>query len=83
MLNYLHFETLYYRQQNLDDLFLINVFKNKIGCCSVKDIVGLCAPTKQIRDFSIFKASNVSKLQPFNKVRHSCKQHLQISANFQ
>jgi hypothetical protein len=47
------------------------------------DIVGLRVPTKQIRDFSTFNVSNVSRLKPFNKVRRGCKQHLQISGRFQ
>jgi hypothetical protein len=64
MLNYLHFKILYSRQQNLDALFLINVFKNKIDCCSIMDTVALRVPTKQIRDFSNFNVSNVSRLIP-------------------
>jgi hypothetical protein len=62
MLNYLHFKMLFYRLQNFDTLFLINVFKNKIGWCSVMHTVGLCVPTKQIRDFSTFNVSNISRL---------------------
>jgi hypothetical protein len=57
MLNYLHFKKLYSRQQNLDTVFLINVFKNKIDCCSI----GLRVPTKQIRDFSTYNVSNVRR----------------------
>jgi hypothetical protein len=55
-----HFKTLYSRRQNLDVLFLNNVFKNKIDCCSVVDSAGLRVHTKQIRDFSNFKVSNSS-----------------------
>jgi hypothetical protein len=61
MLNYLQFKALYSRWQNLASLFLINVFKNKIDC-SIMDTVGLRVPTKQIRDFSTFNVSNVSRL---------------------
>jgi hypothetical protein len=60
MLNYLHFKTIYSRRQNLDSLFLINVFRNRIYC-SIMDTVGLRVPTKQIRDFSTFNVCNVSK----------------------
>jgi hypothetical protein len=56
MLNYLHFKTLYFRQQNLDDLLVINVFKNKTGC-SIMDSVGPRVPTKQNKDFSTFNVS--------------------------
>jgi hypothetical protein len=62
VLNYLHFKTLYSRRQNLDALFLINVFENKSDFCSVMDAVGLRVPTKQITDFSTLKVSNVSRL---------------------
>jgi hypothetical protein len=37
MLNYLHFKTLYSGRQNLDAIFLINFFKNKIDCCCIMD----------------------------------------------
>jgi hypothetical protein len=62
ILNYLCFKTLYSRRQNLDALFLINVSKNKMDCCSIMDTVGLRVPTKQIRGFSTFNVSNVSRL---------------------
>jgi hypothetical protein len=35
--NYLHFKTIYSRKQNLDPLFLINIFENKIDRCSVME----------------------------------------------
>jgi hypothetical protein len=63
VLNYLHFKTLYSRRRNVDALFLINVFKNKIYC-SVTDSVGLRVPTKQIRGFSTFNVSNASRRSP-------------------
>jgi hypothetical protein len=62
MLNYLHFKKLYSRRQNIDALFLINVFKNNTDSCSVMNIAGLHAPTKQTRDFSTFNVSNVSRI---------------------
>jgi hypothetical protein len=52
----------YSRQQQFDASFLINVFKNKINCCCVMDIVVLRVPTKKIRDFSTYKYSNISWL---------------------
>jgi hypothetical protein len=61
---YLQFKTLCSRRQNLDALFLISVFKNRTECCSIMDTVCLRVPTKQIRDFSTFKVSNVSRLSP-------------------
>jgi hypothetical protein len=64
MLNYLHLKTLYSRRQHLDALFLVNVFTNKINCCSIMDTVGLHIPVKQIRDFSTFRVKNVSRLSP-------------------
>jgi hypothetical protein len=82
MLNFLRFKTLCFGWQNLDALFLINVFKNKIDCCSIMDTVSLRVPTKPIRDLSNVNVSNVSR-QPFNKVRHGWKQHQQISWCFQ
>jgi hypothetical protein len=45
-------------------LYLANVFKNKIDCCSVMDTAGLRVPTKQIRGFSTSNVSNVSRLSP-------------------
>jgi hypothetical protein len=45
--------------QNLDVLFLINVFKNKIYCCSILGTVDLRVPTKQIRDLSTLDASRL------------------------
>jgi hypothetical protein len=64
MLNYLHFKKLYSRLQNFDYLFFINVFKNKINCCSVVDTLGLPVLTRQIRDVYIFNVSNVSRFSP-------------------
>jgi hypothetical protein len=63
MLNYLYSKTVYSRGQNLDALFLVKAFKNKIGC-SLMVTVGFRVPTKQIRDFSIFNDNNASKLSP-------------------
>jgi hypothetical protein len=64
MLNYLHLKTLYSRRQHIDALFLVNVSKNKMNCCSIMDTVGLHIPAKQIRDFSTFRVKNVSRLSP-------------------
>jgi hypothetical protein len=44
MLYYLLFEMLYSRLLNLDALFLNNVLKNTIGCCSIMDTAGLRVP---------------------------------------
>jgi hypothetical protein len=41
VLNYLHFKMLYSRWQNLHALFLINVFSNKLDCCSIMDMVSM------------------------------------------
>lgn len=54
------FETLYCRRQNLDAVFLIDVFKNKVEC-SLMNTVGIRIPTKQIREFSTLKVGNVSR----------------------
>lgn len=59
-LNYLNIKTLYSRQY-LDALFLVNVRKNKINC-SVGNTVGLHVPPRQLRHFSTFNVSNVSRL---------------------
>jgi hypothetical protein len=64
MVNYLYFKTLYSRRKNLDALFLIKVFRNKIDCCSVMESVDLRVSNKQFRDFSTYKVSNVSTLSP-------------------
>jgi hypothetical protein len=64
MLNYLHFKMLYSSRQNLDALFLINLYRNKVDCCSIVDTVGLRVPTKQTRNVATFKVSNVSSLSP-------------------
>jgi hypothetical protein len=50
----LNFLTLYLRRRHLDALFLINVFKGKISCSSVFDIVSLRIPTRSIRDYTTF-----------------------------
>jgi hypothetical protein len=52
MLNYLHFKKLPSRQQNLDTIFVTNIFKNLFDFCYIVDIVCHVIPTKQIRDFS-------------------------------
>jgi hypothetical protein len=62
MLTYLNFEKLSLRPQRLDALFLINVFNNKIDCCSCMNTIGLRVPTKHIRYFSTFLANDVSRL---------------------
>jgi hypothetical protein len=58
MLNYLHFKTLYCRQQNLDPLLKFSRTKLTIV---VMDNVGLLVPTKEIRDFLAFKLSHVTQ----------------------
>jgi hypothetical protein len=45
-------------------LTLYFLIKNKIDCCSVMENVGLRVPTKQLRDFSTFNVSSVSRLSP-------------------
>jgi hypothetical protein len=62
MLNYLNSKTVYSRGQNLEALFLINAFKNKINCCCIMATLGLRVPTKQIRDFCIFNINNALRL---------------------
>jgi hypothetical protein len=62
ILHHSHFKKLYSRRQNLDALFLVNVFKNKTGCCSVMDTAGLRALTEHTRNTSIFSVSDVSRL---------------------
>jgi hypothetical protein len=47
---YLSFKTLYSRRKNLGALFSINIFKNKIDCCSIMNTVGLRVSSKQIRE---------------------------------
>jgi hypothetical protein len=76
MLIYLYFKTLYSRRQDLDALFLINAFKNKIVCWSIMDTVGVRVPTKQIRDFYAFNVSNISRLtlqQVASRLQTTCK----------
>jgi hypothetical protein len=63
--------------EKLLTLYFLLTFK-KNYCCFITATVGLRVPTKPIRDLSTINVSNVSR-QPFNKVRHGCKQHLQIS----
>jgi hypothetical protein len=46
------------------------------------DAVFLCELTKQISDFTTINVSNVSR-QPLNKVRHSCKENLQVAGRDQ
>jgi hypothetical protein len=64
MFNCLRFKALYPRRQDLDALFLTNVFKNRINYCSNMDTVALRVPTKQTRDYSTFNVSNASRLSP-------------------
>jgi hypothetical protein len=42
--------------------FIVDVFKNKISCPTLKAAVSLRVTTKQVRDFSSFDTSNVLKL---------------------
>jgi hypothetical protein len=58
ILSHLNFRTLYSRRQHLDDLFLINVFKDKIYFLSIMDTVGIRVPTRQVREFYIFSLSS-------------------------
>jgi hypothetical protein len=59
MLNYLHFKMFYSLPQNLDDLFIINVLKNKIDSCSIMDTAG----SSNISNVSrcVTAASNICK----------------------
>jgi hypothetical protein len=61
MLNYLHFETLSSRLQNIDVLFLNNVFKNKIYCWGFMDTVGLRVTTRQVSGFFTSLSSKTSQ----------------------
>jgi hypothetical protein len=61
VLNYLHSKTLYCRRKKI--LMPDNIFKNKIDYF-IMDAVGLRVPAKQIRDFSTFSVSNVSRISP-------------------
>jgi hypothetical protein len=54
ILSHLNFRTLYSKQQHLDAIFLINVFKGKINYHSIMDTVGIRVPTRQIGGFSTF-----------------------------
>jgi hypothetical protein len=42
----------------------VNIFKDKISCCSVMDTVGIHIPIKQVSNYSTFSVSNVSRLNP-------------------
>lgn len=48
-------------QKQVSSNINLPVIKN-VG--NIMDAVGLCAPTKEIRDFSSFNMSRVSKLGP-------------------
>jgi hypothetical protein len=65
MLNYLHFKNIYSRRQNLDALFLINVFKNEY--CSVMGTVSLLYPLSKLETFplvmSVLSQQGASRLQ--------------------
>jgi hypothetical protein len=60
VVNRLNFRTLYSRRQHLNVLFLVNVFKDKVNCCSI-------IPIKQVRDFTTFNMSYVSRLSPLSR----------------
>jgi hypothetical protein len=62
ILHHSRFKKLYSRRQNLDALFLVNVFKNKTDCCSVMDTAGVRALTEHTSNTSIFSVSDVSRL---------------------
>jgi hypothetical protein len=49
--------------------FLVNIFKNRINCCSIVGTVSLRVSTKQIRDFSIFNVTNtgISRIIPSSR----------------
>jgi hypothetical protein len=64
ILNYLNFRTLHSRRRHIDALFLINVFKGKINCPSILDTVGICVPTRQVREFSTFSVTSSLKHNP-------------------
>jgi hypothetical protein len=64
MLNYLHFKMLYSTRQSLDALFLINVFKNKIDCCSIMIPLVSVYQLSKLETPTIFNVSNLSRLSP-------------------
>jgi hypothetical protein len=64
ILNHLNFRTLYSRRRNLDDLFLINIFKGKINSHSTMDTVGIRVPTRQIREFCTSSVSSALRNSP-------------------
>jgi hypothetical protein len=60
----LNLSTLYSRQQHLDALFLINVFKSKVSCSSIFDSVCIQIPTRIITDYSTFMVNHNFKVSP-------------------
>jgi hypothetical protein len=72
MLNYLHFKTLYSRNIILAPYFLLTFSITKLAVVLVWILLV----------FSTVTNSNVSRLIPFDKVCHSCKQCLEISDVF-
>jgi hypothetical protein len=57
ILDELNLQTLHVRRRHIDVLFLINVFRGAKSCPSVLEAVGLCVPTQNIRNFSMFSCS--------------------------
>jgi hypothetical protein len=80
MLNYLHFKTIYSRRQNPDTLFLLNVFQNKINCCSIMDAVDLHVPLSILETFPLL-TSVMSPVMSQDLALEQGASRLQTSAN--
>jgi hypothetical protein len=63
-LEYLKLQTLRKRRYHLDALFLIQVYLGSKFCPSVLKTVGLCVPTRHLRDFPLFYACPAFKNCP-------------------
>ncbi|PNF24361.1 hypothetical protein B7P43_G11030 [Cryptotermes secundus] len=58
MLDMLNLRSLHTRRRHIDALFLICVFKGDKNCPSVLETVGIRAPSRNIRNFSLFCCSS-------------------------
>jgi hypothetical protein len=63
ILSHLNFRMLYSRR-HLDALFLINVFKGKINCHSIMDLLVPRVPGRKIREFYTFSVSCALRNSP-------------------
>jgi hypothetical protein len=55
-------------------LSFIIIFKGKMNCHSIMDTVGICVPTRQIREFSTFSVNSA--------LRHSPSARCVIAVNY-